>query len=323
MVLVRRPLHVVEEGVSVVLDAVWRNDFVAVRPIVVEGGPGVLVLVASVLVDLADAVREHPLELVGLDARGAVEDERCVEAVIAECGPDIGGEVGAQFEFSALRHAMLCPDGDREQITASPVDELDSLFRVSVERVVGDDLVFDPFDPPEFGLHEDIRAGALNRLDSRSAPLNVLRERLVRGVDHDRGGEVKLGLSPDRVEVGLVVHVEKHPDVVAGRNLLDVGSHRPQPRYRVAVARERTGAVAHLEQEIRVHAGRPPDQSNDRVRLRDVARDESVASIQRVVVHPRQLCAAVECHGRSPRAICRRPAFPGRISILLIRQTGL
>ena len=87
--------------------------------------------------------------------------------------------------------------------------------------------------------------------------------------------DVQIDLPPDDVEVGLVVHVEEHADVVPLRDQLDVVAHRSQPRDRVAVAGERTGAVAHLEQEVGVDPRRPLHQSHHRVRLGDIARDQA------------------------------------------------
>ena len=74
---------------------------------------------------------------------------------------------------------MLCPDRDREQVTAGPLDELDGLLGVRVECLVGDDLVLDALDPAEFGLDEDVRVGRLDRLDDRPTALDVALEGLV------------------------------------------------------------------------------------------------------------------------------------------------
>jgi hypothetical protein len=54
--------------------------------------------------------------------------------------------------------------------------------------------------------------------------------------------------------------------------------------------------LARLEQEIGVDPGGSLDQSDCRVRLRDVARDEPEPPVERVVVHLREF-AAVERHG--------------------------
>ena len=196
---------------------------------------------------------------------------------------------------------MLGPDRDGEQVTAGSVDELDCLFGVGVERLLGDDLVLDALDLPQFGLDQDVRVGLLDHLDDGSAPGDVLLELLVGGIDHDGGGNPQLHLLFDETEVGLVVHVEKDADVVLFGDELDVAPHRSESRNGVAVPGERAGTAAQLEEEIRVGTGRTRHQPDGRVRLGDVARDQPEPLVERVVVHRRQLGAAVVGHQHPPR----------------------
>lgn len=172
-----------------------------------------------------------------------MEDERGVEAVVTKRRLDVARQVRAELAVPAPRDAVLRADGDRQDVTARSLDELHGLLRVGVERLVGDDLVFDTRDRLEFGLDEGVRVGALGLLDHRPAPLGVLRGRLVGGVDHDRGAEVEVDLSADRVEVGLVVGVQEHPDIVPGRaryqsdrgvRLGDVARDQPDPSVRAS-----------------------------------------------------------------------------------------
>ena len=182
----------------------------------------------------------------------------------------------ALFISGALRGGELISavgraDGDGQRVAAGLGDEFLDLLRVGVGGVLGGDvdLVLDACQRTELGLDHD--AVIMGVLDDLARDLDVLREGLGGGVDHD-GGEAAVDAALAGLKVGTVIQMQGNGDV----GILDDSGL--DQLHQVSMVRVSARALGDLQNDRRMRLGAGFGDALNDFHVVDVESADSIAA---------------------------------------------
>ncbi|OQA29208.1 MAG: hypothetical protein BWY57_03370 [Betaproteobacteria bacterium ADurb.Bin341] len=184
---------------------------------------------------------------------------------------DLLKNVEAQFLVALeLERAVRGADRAGQRVAAGLLDEGFGLLGLGVDMLVGRDILFHAFELAQFCLDHD--ALGVGGVHDALGDLDVLLERIVRGVDHD--GAVDAG--GDAVHAGLLVTVvQMHREDGIREDLVGRGHHHLEHQ----LVRIRARALGKLHDEGGFALDVAFEQAHGLLEVVDVVRADRILAI--------------------------------------------